>query len=68
MRRPGELCVREAAAHLEVHERTVRRWAQAALAGEPSQLSHVRRDITKHYWIDEQDVRAILSRDPSEVF
>lgn len=63
MKRPGELNPREAAAHLEVHERTIRRWANAALDGEPSRLAAeaVRRDVTNHVWISRDEVQRILS-------
>lgn len=61
MRRRGELSTREAARRLEVHERTVRRWASSALYGERSRFGRydVRKDLVGHYWVDERTVHAL---------
>ena len=58
-RRPGEYSLSEAAAELEVHPNTVRRWAQGALAGEPSRLRLVRVDLVGRYWVQRGDVERL---------
>lgn len=62
MRRVGELSITEAAELLEVHEDTVRRWAQSAVSGEWSRLPSARVDVVGRYWIPRDDVHALLEQ------
>lgn len=64
MKRRGELSTREAARRLEVHHRTVRRWAASALYGEPSRLAplDVRRDVVGRYWVSESSVSELAKK------
>jgi len=71
MKRRGELSTGDVARLIEVHPRTVRRWAVAAIHGEHSRLSGraVRRDIVGRYWVDELEVdRLAKSDDGSRTF
>lgn len=65
MRRRGELSTRDVARRIEVHPRTVRRWAVAAVHGEASRLStrSVRRDVVGRYWVDELEVARLEKSD-----
>jgi hypothetical protein len=49
---PDEITPRRAAKILGVHQETIYRWCQDALAGKKSRLTgHVRRSITGRYFI-----------------
>ncbi len=66
MRRRGELSISEAANRIEVHERTMRRWAQNARSGFNSRLNNVRIDAVGRYWIPEQEVMQIAENTAEE--
>lgn len=68
-KRPGEMTVSEAAEALEVDPSTVRNWAREAVSGGQSRLQNARRHpINGRYFLDEREVRQLLSVNPSEFF
>ena len=63
-KKDGELSAKEAAYALGANYRTVTRWARAALDGEQSKVSSVRRDATGHLYFDEQEIRRLAESFP----
>lgn len=61
-RRQGELTPTRFAERIEVHEETVRRWCDQALAGEQSRLRSeaVRRDVVGRYFIRREEISRLL--------
>ena len=56
-RKKGEISPRKAAKLVGVHIDTMYEWCRAAHRGKPSMLDGaVRRDSTKHYWINREFV------------
>ena len=54
--RPTEVSPRRAAALLGAHVKTVRKWCDAAVRGEPSPIGPVRVTGTGRYFIDRDSV------------
>lgn len=49
---------------LGIHRNTALNWAKRAVAGDPSRLRKIRRDLTGHYWFDRDEVHALKDEVP----
>lgn len=59
-RRSGEVSLTEAAGMLECHRDTVYKWAKEARSGGDGPLEYARQDFTGRWWLDKQEIRALI--------